>query len=102
MRAGRGKGVASYSGEVRSVATEWKERDVVGVQDFVLLENYESEEAFIKNLQDRFRSDLIYVSTVARHAGVVWCGVLCCVVWCDVWCDVWCGVVWCVVMCGVV
>lgn len=35
-------------------------RDQVGVQDFVLLENFKSEEAFIENLQKRTKADLIY------------------------------------------
>lgn len=38
------------------------ERDRVGLQDFLLLENYQSEEAFIDNLRKRFQGDLIYVS----------------------------------------
>lgn len=37
-------------------------RDRVGVQDFVLLENYNSEAAFIENLRRRFKENLIYVS----------------------------------------
>lgn len=37
-------------------------RDRVGVQDFVLLEDYKSEAAFIENLQKRTKEDLIYVS----------------------------------------
>lgn len=36
-------------------------RDRVGVQDFVLLENFTSEAAFIENLRRRFRENLIYV-----------------------------------------
>lgn len=36
-------------------------RDRVGVQDFVLLENHNSEAAFIENLRRRFRENLIYV-----------------------------------------
>lgn len=36
-------------------------RDRVGVQDFVLLENYNSEAAFIENLRRRFGENLIYV-----------------------------------------
>ena len=36
-------------------------RDRVGVQDFVLLENYTSEAAFIENLRRRFKENLIYV-----------------------------------------
>ncbi|KAM9319265.1 unconventional myosin-Ic [Gastrophryne carolinensis] len=35
-------------------------RDRVGVQDFVLLENYTSEAAFIENLRKRFKENLIY------------------------------------------
>uniref|UniRef100_A0A7N8YHM0 Myosin Ic, paralog a n=1 Tax=Mastacembelus armatus TaxID=205130 RepID=A0A7N8YHM0_9TELE len=35
-------------------------RDRVGVQDFVLLENYNSEAAFIENLRRRFKENLIY------------------------------------------
>lgn len=37
-------------------------RDRVGVQDFVLLEDYRSEAAFIDNLRKRFTENLIYVS----------------------------------------
>lgn len=36
------------------------ERDRVGVQDFVLLEDFQSETAFIDNLRKRFNEDLIY------------------------------------------
>nr|XP_033321670.1 unconventional myosin IC isoform X4 [Megalopta genalis]XP_033321671.1 unconventional myosin IC isoform X4 [Megalopta genalis] len=36
------------------------ERDRVGVQDFVLLEDFQSEAAFIDNLRKRFKEDLIY------------------------------------------
>lgn len=39
-------------------------RDRVGVQDFVLLENFTSEAAFIENLRRRFRENLIYVRTM--------------------------------------
>uniref|UniRef100_A0A8B9K1P6 Myosin Ic, paralog a n=1 Tax=Astyanax mexicanus TaxID=7994 RepID=A0A8B9K1P6_ASTMX len=35
-------------------------RDRVGVQDFLLLENYTSEAAFIENLRRRYRENLIY------------------------------------------
>lgn len=38
------------------------ERDRVGVQDFVLLEDFRSESAFIDNLRKRFKEDLIYVN----------------------------------------
>lgn len=37
-------------------------RDHIGVQDFVLLENYTSVDAFIENLRKRFKANLIYVS----------------------------------------
>jgi len=37
-------------------------REVVGVHDFVLLENYGSEDAFVDNLKKRFNVDMIYVS----------------------------------------
>ncbi|EGD72824.1 MYO1C protein [Salpingoeca rosetta] len=36
------------------------EADNVGVQDFVLLEDFQSEDAFIENLRVRFQKDLIY------------------------------------------
>jgi len=39
------------------------ERDRAGVQDFVLLENYQDDGAFIENLKKRFQENLIYVST---------------------------------------
>ncbi|XP_069686515.1 unconventional myosin IC isoform X2 [Periplaneta americana] len=35
-------------------------RDRVGVQDFVLLENFQSEDAFVDNLRKRFKENLIY------------------------------------------
>jgi predicted nucleotidyltransferase len=37
-------------------------RDRVGVQDFVLLEDFKSQEAFLENLRKRYQADLIYVS----------------------------------------
>lgn len=37
-------------------------RDRVGVQDFVLLEDFQSERAFVENLEKRFKENLIYVS----------------------------------------
>ncbi len=43
-------------------------RDHIGVQDFVLLEDYKSEDAFLENLRKRFKADLIYVS--------LWCAVI--------------------------
>lgn len=44
-------------------------RDRVGVQDFVLLENYTSEAAFIENLRKRFKENLIYVSGCNNEEG---------------------------------
>lgn len=38
------------------------DRDRVGVQDAVLLENYTSEVAFVDNIHKRFKEDIIYVS----------------------------------------
>jgi len=40
------------------------ERDRAGVQDFVLLEDFRSESAFIDNLRKRFKENLIYVSVI--------------------------------------
>ena len=37
-------------------------RDRVGVQDFVLLEDFKNQEAFVDNLRKRYQADLIYVS----------------------------------------
>lgn len=37
-------------------------RDRVGIQDFVLLDAYTSETAFLDNLRKRFHENLIYVS----------------------------------------
>ncbi|KAK9736480.1 Unconventional myosin tail, actin- and lipid-binding [Popillia japonica] len=40
--------------------TSLKDRDKVGVQDTVLLENYTDENVFVDNLRKRFKEDLIY------------------------------------------
>ena len=37
-------------------------RDHIGVQDFVLLEDYTNTDAFLGNLRKRFKANLIYVS----------------------------------------
>lgn len=42
--------------------TSLQDRDRVGVQDAVLLEDYTSEAAFVDNLQKRFKENIIYVS----------------------------------------
>lgn len=44
------------------------ERDIVGLQDFVLLEDCNSEEAFIDNLRKRFQENLIYVSATLAES----------------------------------
>ena len=46
-------------------------RDQIGVQDFVLLEEYRSEEAFMDNLRKRFRENLIYVSQLLVTAAKI-------------------------------
>ena len=52
------------------------QRDHIGVQDSVLLENYESEDTFLENLRKRFKANLIYVSvTVVLFMLYVWEGV---------------------------
>lgn len=43
------------------------ERDIVGLQDFVLLEDCNSESAFIDNLKKRFQENLIYVSEFLQY-----------------------------------
>lgn len=48
--------------ELNNMERGLHERDRVGVQDFVLLEDFQSESAFIDNLHKRFNEDLIYVS----------------------------------------
>lgn len=53
-------------------------RDRVGVQDFVLLANPNSEAAFIENLRRRFRENLIYVmkpifSIILLRNSCSWC-----------------------------
>lgn len=42
---------------------ELHERDRVGLQDQVLLENYENDKNFIENLRKRFQENIIYVSS---------------------------------------
>lgn len=43
------------------------ERDLVGLQDFILLEDYQNETAFVDNLKKRFQANLIYVSQCCRR-----------------------------------
>ncbi len=42
-------------------------RDRVGVQDFVLLEDFTNIDAFLDNLKKRFSENLIYVSHCAYY-----------------------------------
>lgn len=46
---------------------EKKIRDQVGVQDFVLLEDYNNEDSFLANLRKRAEADSIYVSARVRN-----------------------------------
>lgn len=55
-------GIISQFVVVAAMERSLHERDRVGVQDCVLLENYNSERAFIENLRKRFKENLIYVS----------------------------------------
>ena len=43
------------------------ERDRVGVQDFVLLNDHLSLDEFIANLEKRFKNDLIYMSAAQQR-----------------------------------
>ena len=45
-------------------------RDKTGVQDFVLLEDYKSTDAFLENLRKRFKENLIYVSTISVNKHI--------------------------------
>ena len=47
-------------------------RDRVGVQDFVLLEDYKSVTAFVENLKKRFRENLIYVGISDIISEISW------------------------------
>lgn len=44
-------------------------RDRVGVQDFVLLEDYTNIDAFVDNLRKRFSENLIYVRAFTGREG---------------------------------
>lgn len=46
--------------------SELHARDTAGVQDFVLLEDFKSEDAFLDNLKKRYNSDLIYVCAIQK------------------------------------
>lgn len=45
---------------------ELTKRDHIGVQDFVLLEDYTNPVAFVDNLKKRFNENLIYVSEMTH------------------------------------
>lgn len=47
---------------------EKKIRDQVGVQDFVLLEDYNNEDSFIANLRKRAEAESIYVSEDGKRS----------------------------------
>lgn len=67
-------------------------RDRTGVQDFVLLEDFNSVDAFLDNLRKRFKADLIYVSDSKSSPQICvpvyaldlpWpCMLFCCLVYC--------------------
>ena len=59
---GKAKRHVDRSGvSTRALADVWDEKDRVGVRDTVMLDDFRSEGAFIKNLEVRFQKDLIYV-----------------------------------------
>ena len=49
---------------------ELHKRDHIGVQDFVLLEDFTNPEAFVENLRKRFNENLIYVSIMHVPRGI--------------------------------
>ena len=58
---------------LRNMEASLTARDRVGIQDFVLLDNYTSESAFLDNLRKRSHENLIYVSLPVRR-NVGWPG----------------------------
>ena len=44
-------------------------RDKVGVDDFVLLENYQDKDVFLENLRKRFNEKIIYVSRTKKNCS---------------------------------
>ncbi len=67
--AGRAAGPAgggNGGGNKRHLRDTHFDSDRVGVQDFVLLEDFRSEAAFLDNLKKRFQSDLIYTVGLGR------------------------------------
>ncbi|MEQ2216367.1 hypothetical protein XENOCAPTIV_015225 [Xenoophorus captivus] len=54
---------------LRNMEASLTARDRVGIQDFVLLDPYTSESAFLDNLRKRFHENLIYVGvSCAAHS----------------------------------
>lgn len=47
---------------------ELHERDRVGLQDQVLLENFENDKDFIENLRKRFQENIIYVRFFSKSS----------------------------------
>ena len=48
-------------GRPKLIRAKYIEQDKTGVQDFVLLEDFKNETAFVQNLKVRFEKNLIYV-----------------------------------------
>ena len=55
---------AFFVGNCTGMENAFQHRETVGVEDFVLLQDYRSEAAFVENLRKRFQEDLIYVSAI--------------------------------------
>ena len=47
--------------QARALKDRYSEADCVGVQDAILLQDFRNQDAFVRNLRDRFFSKLIYV-----------------------------------------
>eukprot|EP00054_Salpingoeca_dolichothecata_P020144 m.126631 g.126631 ORF g.126631 m.126631 type:complete len:1134 (+) comp23507_c0_seq9:802-4203(+) len=56
----RGQPKGKQRRQSRALRDKWAESDRTGVQDFVLMENFKSQDAFLDNLRNRFRANLIY------------------------------------------
>ena len=52
-------------------------RDEIGVQDFVLLEDYNNVDAFLANLRKRFKANHIYVSLLCCVLSACVCRICC-------------------------
>lgn len=58
---GRGQRQVARAGvSHRALADTWSEKDNVGVQDLVMLDDYKNEKAVMRNLEERYHKDLIY------------------------------------------